>query len=85
MAIGIGSTKQPLPPYSSNDTVHPPRVIIPLADIKIHVNVEDTKARYKVYSALTNREYEYSINGKYLTVNVDKVLEYEVIVVESRR
>ncbi len=85
MATGIGSTKQPLPPYSSNDSVHPPRTIVPLTNIKIYVNVANPNVKYRVYSALTDREYEYSINREHLIVNVNKVLEYEVIVIESKR
>lgn len=83
LAIGIGKTKQPLPPYSSNEAVHPPRSVVPVSGVVVRVKAGDT--RYRVYSPLTGRDYEYRIVDGYAEVTIDRLGEYEVVVFEEKK
>ena len=82
MAMGIGRVKQPLPPYSSVEAVHPPRTIIPVDGISIRVNKKGVK--YRAYSPLTGREYSVEYMDNHATVKGINVVEYEVIVLEPK-
>lgn len=82
-SIGIGKTKQPLPPYSSSESVHPPRQVIPIHDIRVVVNnAKDT--RYNIFLPLRNMYLDYKVEENRLLFKLPTLNEYEVIVVEPR-
>ncbi len=82
MAMGIGRVKQPLPPYSSTEAVHPSREVIPLRDIWIEADTEHNNL--EVYSPLTGKKLEYKILDKYVRIEGVNVAEYDVLVIEPR-
>ncbi len=85
MAMGIGRIKQPLPPYSSFEAVHPPRTIIPLGNITI--KIKDPQDKYwKAYNPLTNKEYilEKTTPETKILKNID-VEEYTVIIIQPKQ
>ena len=85
MAMGIGRIKQPLPPYSSVEAVHPVREVIPVNNVKIKISKNIIESQVKVYSPLSNINYEYTMNSEWLIVPVNKVNEYEVVVIEPKK
>ncbi len=84
LAIGIGKTKQPLPPYSTSESVHPVRTIIPLHDVKVTIRV-DSSREYRIYSPLKDRYYKPLLSGDKLIFNIDRIDEYDMIVVEPKK
>ncbi|HDN76032.1 MAG TPA: hypothetical protein ENG05_02770 [Acidilobales archaeon] len=87
LAIGIGKTKQPLPPYSSNEAVHSVRTVIPIQGITIKVRLRNLThdGKYNVFLPLSNRKLNYELSKEFLTTRLDVLKEYEVVVIESRR
>ncbi len=87
-AMGTGTTKQPLPPYSSVESVHPPRAIIPVPDISIKLAISHG-TKYRVYLPLRDKELDYVVNFKetlgQIMLKLPKLEEYEVVVVEPRK
>ncbi len=84
MAIGIGRTKQPLPPYSSNEAVHPPREVVSVSNVVVRAKVKGGY-EYRVYSPLTGKEYSYDFKNGYIVVKVGSLGEYEVLVFEPKK
>jgi len=83
-AIGIGKTKQPIPGYSTSAAVHPPREVIPVAGITIKARVGDP-SKFTAYAPLRDDAVLASRNdGEWLVVNVDRLKEYEVVVIEPK-
>ncbi len=83
LSIGIGRIKQPLPPYSASEAVHPPREVIPINDIEIKVHGVSYE-KYRVYLPLRNKELESRIVDNQLITVLDRLNEYEVIVIEPK-
>lgn len=81
LATGIGSTRQQLPPYSSNNAVHPPRTVIPVHNIELEVEGLGY-GDYRVYSPLRNAKLDYEVTGDKVKVRLDVLREYDVVVVE---
>ncbi|MCD6503002.1 MAG: beta-galactosidase trimerization domain-containing protein [Euryarchaeota archaeon] len=80
MSIGVGRAKQPLPAYSTAESVHPPRTVIPIHGIKIKIHESIKKA----YLPLRNDkplDVE-NKNGEYV-ITLSALDEYEFIVVEK--
>jgi len=66
---------------STVESVHPPRRVVPLSDLKISLRgFEISRAR----SALAEREYEVVREGERAEVEVPRLDEYEVLVLELR-
>lgn len=84
LATGIGSTKQPLPPYSSNNAVHPPRTIIPVHNIELEID-DLGYGNYRVYSPLRNTKLDYEVTENKVKVKLGVLEEYDVIVIEPRK
>ncbi len=78
-AAGIGTTKQPLPPYSTSEAVHPPREVVRLSNVKVEVRLG---RKVRAYSPLSGREFEVVPTGDSVTVAVGEVGEYELVVIE---
>jgi len=85
MAMGIGRIKQPLPPYSSTEAVHPAREVIPISNVEIKISKNIVESQIKVYSPLSNINYEYVENKYGLTIPINKINEYEIVVIEPKR
>ena len=81
LAMSIGATKQPLPGYSTVNAVHPPREVVPIDGLEIGVKgVEKARA----YEALSGRELMLVERGDRVWVEVPKLIEYAVVVIEPR-
>ncbi len=84
LATSIGKVKEPLPPYSTAEAVHPPRTVVPIDNVRItiEVNGEDS---YKVYTPLSKKTLDYIIENNNLTTTLEKLYEYELVIIEPRR
>jgi len=83
-SIGIGKTRQPLPPYSSSESVHPPKQVIPINNIEIILNTNDS-TKYNVFLPLRNVYLDYTIENDRLLFKLPVLNEYEAIVVEPKK
>ncbi len=81
-SIGIGKIRQPLPPYSSAESVHPPREVIPLYNIVVKIRDIEQYTKYKVFLPLREKDLDYRIRGGELVFTLDKIPEYDVIIIE---
>jgi len=85
LAIGTGKTKQPLPPYSTSESVHPIRTIIPVHNVEVRLRVSDS-GNYIVYSPLRRIQYQPIIsNDNSISFTINRVDEYEVVVIEPKK
>lgn len=86
LARSLGKPKQPIPGYSGNDTVHPPREVVPVNNISLKVK-RTLISNYpcKIYSALTKISLDHKLEKDYIKIVVPKVKEYEVIVIEPKQ
>ena len=84
LAIGIGKTKQPLPPYSTSESVHPIREVIPVYNVEVTLRVEEG-LEYRVYSPLRKKQYDVRMSGNKLSFTIDRVGEYDAVIVEPRK
>lgn len=86
LAADFTGARQPLPAYSGGPPIHPITEIIPVHGIVVSI---DTRLlgyeNVKAYSPLTSHEYTVVVDKNYVNVNVEKLEEYEVIVVEPKR
>ncbi len=84
LSIGTGSTKQPLPGYSTSCAVHPPREVIPVSNVRVVARLEDA-GRYRVKLPLRpGLRVECRVEGNSLTAVVPVITEYELLVIEPR-
>ncbi|ABM80179.1 alpha-amylase family protein [Hyperthermus butylicus] len=85
-AISLRGAKQPIPGYSSSEAVHPIREIIPVTGIRIIVDQDlvSHHAGVKAYSPLANRKYSIEEKNGKIIVSIDRLEEYEVVVVEPK-
>ena len=84
LAISIGKTKQPLPPYSTSESVHPIREVIPVHNVEITLRVEEG-LEYRVYSPLRKKQYNARVSGNKLSFTIDQVGEYDAVIIEPRK
>ena len=84
MAMGIGRIKQPLPPYSSVEAIHPAREVIKIGGIRIRARV-DTNIRYRVYLPIEEKPLPYSVVDNELVMELPQLNEYSVVVIEPLR
>ena len=84
-SMGIGRTRQPLPPYSSSESVHPPRQVIPVHNVRVMVGGVDHSIRYSVYLPLRNKYIDYNIINNRLVFSINTITEYEVVIIEPRK
>lgn len=83
-SIGIGKIRQPLPPYSSSESVHPPKQVIPINNIDITLKIKDN-TRYNVFLPLRNEYLDYTIENNKLLFKLPVLKEYEAIVIEPKK
>jgi len=83
-SIGIGKIRQPLPPYSSSESVHPPKQVIPINNIDITLKIIDS-TRYNVFLPLRNEYLDYTIENNKLLFKLPVLKEYEAIVIEPKK
>ncbi len=83
LSIGIGKIKQPLPPYSASEAVHPPREVILIRNIVVKVHGIDSR-QYRAYLPLRNKELNVEAVGEGSRILLDSLHEYEVLVIEPR-
>ena len=71
------------PMFGSEKSIHPPREVIPLAGIKVYVDLEQLgiERPAKAYSALTGEKFEVEGRGE-CVVTIPVLREYEVVVLE---
>ncbi len=81
MAMGTGRIKQPLPPYSSTEAVHPPRTIIPVGGITLKIRDPEDKY-HKAFNPLTGRKYSLEANNPWKTIKNITIREYTPIIIE---
>jgi len=80
MAIGVGRARQPLPAYSTAESVHPPRTVVPVNEIKIWVS-ESVKRAYLPLKDGRALKIE-NIEGRAL-IRLESLDEYEFVVIEK--
>jgi len=86
LAVDFTGARQPLPAYSGWPPIHPIAEIIPVHDIMVRVDVELLGyENVKAYSPLTKREYPVTTSKNHVRVDVGKLEEYEVVVIEPKR
>ncbi len=84
MAMGIGRVKQPLPPYSSTEAVHPAREAIPVGNLEFKINMRGIRVKaYTLIESEKTLEPEYVGDG--VVIRINSLREYEVLVVEPRK
>ncbi len=83
-STGIGKTRQPLPPYSSTESVHPPKQVIPISNITITLKTNG-ETGYNIFLPLRNTYLDYTIENDRLTFKLPVLNEYEAIVIEPRK
>lgn len=83
MAKGIGRVKQPLPPYGSVDAVHPAREIVPVNGVEI--KIKNKMNNIKAYTLISRKNLEIKTTRNQLQIRLDKLDDYEIVVVEPRK
>lgn len=83
MAMGIGRSKQPIPPYSSVEAVHPAREIIPVGNVKI--TIKGSVDNLKAYTLISKKKIEIKTSRDQALILLDKLNEYEIVVIEPRK
>lgn len=79
LAAGVGRVKQPLPPYSTTESVHPPREVIPVRNVKIIVR-GDVKSAYLPLRG--NKEVPITVKEGKSIITIEELGEYEFVVLE---
>ena len=82
LATGIGKVRQPLPPYSSSEAVHPIREVIPIDNIVVRLN---RSGEYRAYMPLRNRYLDTRMGNGWIEVSIPRLGEYEVVVFEKTK
>ena len=86
LAVGFTRPAQPLPAYSGGPPIHPITEIVPVHDIVVSIDIKLLGyENVKAYSPLTSQNYTVVVDKNHVSVNVRKLEEYEVVVVEPRR
>ncbi|MEM2420891.1 MAG: beta-galactosidase trimerization domain-containing protein [Acidilobaceae archaeon] len=78
-----GPSKQALPRVIPPYSVHPPRIIIPVHNIKIKIALEDQK-EYTAYNAITDEKLKIEGVGSNINILIDKLEEYMIVVIEPK-
>ncbi len=80
-----GPSKQSPPAFEPGYRVHPIRTVIPLRGVSVKIRrdlLNDNAVR--AYSPYSGREFNVEKGDEWIIVNVPEVVEYEMIVVESK-
>ena len=78
-----GGSKYKTPGYSGSVAVHPVRQVIPVYNIRIKVPVKEPE-KIKVYSPLEDKEIQYKVEREHIVINVDKLEDYKLLVIEYK-
>ncbi len=82
LSTPTGPSKQALPAFDPSYRVHPIREIIPVAGVKLYIDIEDSGKSYRAYSPLTNKSFKVDVSDRSLKVYIDLIKGYELIVIE---
>ena len=84
LTASFTGARQPLPGYSSGPPIHPITEIIPVTDIEIKLSKEVFPDTIHAYIALSGKKLDVRKTGNNISVKLNRLDEYEVIVIEPR-
>lgn len=82
LAAPMGPSKQSLPPFTPQYSVHPARIVVEVPRFRLWIR--DAPERARAYDAVTGKEYKVERRSKLLEVRVEGLKEYSLLVVEPK-
>jgi hypothetical protein len=78
----LGPSKQSLPPFMPQYSVHPARIVVPVGPFKVWFATD--WERVEAYDAVTGERLRAEVSGGRVAVEVPRLGEYAVVVVQPR-